>query len=66
VPELILSTVAGLQEPEMLLVDVPGRVGGADPLHIGAIALKVGVVLLLTVTDREVVVAHCPGLGVKV
>jgi hypothetical protein len=50
----------------MLLVEVPGKTGGVAPLQIGAIALKVGVVLLFTVTDREAVVAHCPELGVKV
>ena len=65
-PVAVLLTVAGLQVPETLLVDVPGRVGGVAPLQMGAKALKVGVTLEFTVTDREAVVAHCPGLGVKV
>jgi hypothetical protein len=63
---VVLFTVAGLQVPEILLVEVPGRTGGVAPLQIGPMALKVGVILVLTVTERVVVVAHCPGVGVKV
>jgi hypothetical protein len=66
VPVAVLLTVAGLHVPEIALVEVPGRMGAVAPLHIGAMALKVGVTLELTVTDSEVFTAHCPGLGVKV
>ncbi len=52
----------------MKLVDVVGNVGTVPPLQyvLAVPKLKVGVVLESTVTDILVVVAHCPGLGVKV
>ena len=50
----------------MPLVEVVGRTGATDPLHIGATALKVGVVDGLTVTISVVLDAHCPTFGVKV
>ena len=59
-PVAVLLTVAGLHVPEILLVDVPGRVGGVAPLQIGAMALKVGVTLELTVTERDVLYAGQP------
>jgi len=38
-----LETDAGLQVPLIPFVDVAGSVGAADPEHIGAMALNVGV-----------------------
>ena len=65
-PVEVLLTVAGLHVPLIPLLDVAGSTGAADPLHIGAIGLKVGVILELTVTVAVVVVAHCPAAGVNV
>ena len=62
----VLFTVAGLHVPTMPLVEVVGSTGAGEPLQIGAIALKVGVVLLFTVTVKVAVAAHCPASGVKV
>ena len=56
----------GLQFPAIPLLEVVGSIGAADPLHIGAGVVKVGVTWLLTVTVTSAVVAHCPALGVKV
>ena len=47
-------------------VEVVGRTGAVDPLHIGAIAVNVGVILELTVTVTVAVVAHWPAFGVNV
>ena len=66
VPVVVLSTVAGDQVPFIPFDDVAGSTGAASPLHIGAIAANVGVMLELTVTVAVVVVAHCPALGVNV
>ena len=59
---------AGNQEPAIPLVDVVGKAVKTAPLHIGATALKVGVIRGLTVIVNSVKVAevHCPGFGVKV
>lgn len=62
---MVLLTVAGLQVPVMPLVDVVGNTGAAPPLQKGAIGGKVGVTFGLTVTVKDVVRAHCPGVGVK-
>jgi hypothetical protein len=61
-----LLTVAGLQVPVIPLVDVVGKTGAAAPLHIGAIAAKVGVTIAFTVTDKVVTLAQSPTVGVKV
>ena len=53
--------------PVMPLVETTGNTGAGAPLHIGAIALNIGVVAVgLTVTVSDVVVAHCPAFGVNV
>ena len=62
----MLLTVAGLQVPVMPLFEVVGKTGTGAPLHIGRMGSNVGNALLLTVTVRVVVVAHNPGVGVKV
>jgi hypothetical protein len=53
-----LLTVAGDQVPVIPFVDVVGRAGATDPLHIGATAANAGIMLLVTVTSNVVVVAH--------
>lgn len=47
-------------------VDAVGKSGAGSPEQIGVIAPKVGVTGVFTVTSRVVVLAHCPGSGVKV
>ena len=61
-----MLTVAGLQVPVILLLDVVGSIGGVAPEQIGAIALNVGMMFGLTVTVKVVGVAHCPASGVNV
>ena len=63
---MILFTVAGDHAPVIPLVDVVGNTGEVDPLHIGFIAAKIGVMLDETVTVSVVVVAHWPASGVNV
>jgi hypothetical protein len=48
------------------LVEVVGRTGATEPLHIGATKANVGIIDELTVTSNVVVVAHCPAVGVNV
>ena len=47
---LILSTVAGIHDPEIPLLDVVGKTGAASPWHIAGIAVKTGVCFGSTVT----------------
>jgi hypothetical protein len=62
---MVLSK-AGVQVPVIPLLEVVGSGAKVAPEQIGATAVNVGVVLLLTVMVKVVVVAHCPGSGVKV
>ena len=62
----MLLIVAGFQLPLMLLVDVVGKFGAAEPEQMGAIALKVGVTLGVTVTEILTALAHSLTFGVKV
>ena len=57
--------IAGDQVPEILLLDVVGKVK-LPPEQIGDTCVKVGVVNGFTVTLIVVVFAHCPTVGVKV
>ena len=57
---------AGDQVPVKPLVEVVGNADKAVPEHIGATALKVGVMFGLTVIVSVAIVAHCPAVGVKV
>ena len=57
---------AGVQVPVIPLLDVVGSVAKVAPAHIGATALKVGVIFGLTVIVNVAVVAHCPAAGVNV
>ena len=61
-----MLTVAGFHVPVMPLLDVADRIGDVVPLHIGAMGVKAGVTLGLTVTFKVAVVAHCPADGVNV
>jgi hypothetical protein len=66
VPLAVLLTNAGNQLPEIPLLDVAGNTGATSPLHIAAIAAKVGVVCGFTVTFTVAVDAQTPAAGVKV
>ena len=68
VPELALSTEAGLHVPVIPFCDVAGNEGTAPPLQIlkDVPKAKVGVMLGATVTVNEIELAHCPLVGVKV
>ena len=66
IPEVVLLTIAGLQVPVIPLFDVRGKTGGTVPKHIGAMDVKLGVSIGLTVTFSVAVVAHWPASGVKV
>ena len=56
---------AGLHVPVMPFNDVVGNALNAAPEQIGATALNVGVVLLLTVIVNDALVAHWPAFGEK-
>ena len=57
---------AGAQVPVIPLFEVVGREASIAPEHIGATALKVGVMFGFTTIVKVVVVAHCPAVGVNV
>ena len=57
---------AGDQVPVIPFVDVVGKAERVAPEQIGATAVTVGVMLVLTVIVNVVVVAHWPASGVKV
>jgi hypothetical protein len=62
----VLGVYAGVQTPEIPLLEIVGR-GEAIPGHwLGAMVKTGRFELLMTVTVKVVVVAHCPALGVKV
>jgi hypothetical protein len=68
VPELRLSTVAGLHVPVIPLVDVVGKPGTAVPEHTVVLVpkLNTGVIFGFTVTVNVAGTAHNPAVGVKV
>jgi hypothetical protein len=59
-------SIAGAHKPVIPLLDVVGSGAKVAPEHIGATAVKVGVIFGLTVIVMVAVVAHCPAVGVKV
>ena len=63
-----MSTTAGLQFPVTPFCDVVGKLGTAAPEQIERLVPKpnVGVRFGLTVKVNVCIVAHWPGLGVKV
>ncbi len=68
VPEVLLSTVAGLQVPVIPFEELVGSVGTDSPAQIVSVVpnVKVGVIFGLTVTLKLAGRAHCPASGVKV
>src|SRR5947208_2425972 len=63
---VVVLSKAGAHVPVMPLLEVVGRGDKVTPEHIGATAVNVGVILAFTEIIKVVVVAHCPGSGVKV
>ncbi len=59
------ALTAGDHVPAIFSMDVVGNDSGS-PEHMGAIAVKVGVIGLLTVTVKEAEFAQTPPLGVNV
>ncbi|PJA08295.1 MAG: hypothetical protein COX70_04060 [Flavobacteriales bacterium CG_4_10_14_0_2_um_filter_32_8] len=57
---------AGVQFPVIPLLEDVGNAANTAPLHIGDTAVKVGVTIGFTVIVIEVVLAHCPTVGVNV
>ena len=57
---------AGAHVPVIPLLEVVGSGAIVVPEQIGPTAVNVGVMLALTTIVMVVVVAHCPGSGVKV
>ena len=58
--------IAGDQVPVIPLFEVRGSADSVSPWHIGATAVKVGTIEVLTVIVIVAVLAHCPASGVKV
>jgi len=63
---VVVLSKAGDQVPVMPLLDVVGSAVRVAPEQMGATAVNVGIVLVLTVIVNVAVVAHWPGSGVKV
>ena len=62
---VVLSNV-GDQLPVIPFVEIVGNAANGEPLQIGETAVKVGVIIGLTVIVIWVVVPHSPEFGVKV
>ncbi len=58
VADVVLLTVAGIQVPVIELFDVGGKIGLAEPEHIDAMAVKVGVTFEFTTIVKFAGVAH--------
>ena len=63
---MVLSTVVGDHVPVIPFVEVVGKTGAADPLHIAGTAVNAGVINGFTVTVIVTGVEHCPAEGVNV
>jgi hypothetical protein len=57
---------AGAHVPVIPLVEVVGNGADAASEQIGATAVNVGVIWLVTTISMVAVVPHCPASGVKV
>ena len=57
---------AGDQLPVIPLFEVRGSADKVSPWHIGATAVKIGTIGVVTVTVMVAVLAHCPTDVVKV
>lgn len=68
VPEVVLSTVAGLHVPVIPFEELVGSVGTDSPAQMVSVVpnVNVGVIFGLTVTLKLAGRAHCPASGVKV
>ena len=62
---MVLLTVAGFQVPVIPFVEGDDNIGAVVFTHIGATALKLGIIVF-TLTVNVAVVAQIPALGVKV
>ena len=64
---MVLLTVAGLQEPVILLVDLTGKVTTAAPSQMVVLVPKekVGTIFGFTVTLNVVPATHPPDVGVN-
>jgi hypothetical protein len=58
--------VAGLHVPVIPLLEVPGKTGAVEPVHIAPMGLKTGVILAVTVIEMVTGTAHCPVEGLNV
>jgi len=58
--------IAGLHVPDIPFVEVVGSAGIVDPEQYGPGVANEGVIFCVITIVREAVVAHRPGLGVKV
>jgi len=63
---VVVLSKAGVHVPVMPLLEVVGSAVKVAPEQIGATAVNVGVAVVVTEIVNVVVVAHCPGSGVKV
>jgi hypothetical protein len=63
---VVVLSRAGDQEPVYPFSEVVGNAVKVPPSQIGATAVKVGVILGLTVMVKVAVVAQSPTVGVKV
>jgi hypothetical protein len=65
VPEVVLSTVAGLQVPTIPLFEMLFKIGGVFPKQMDVGNVKIGVTLFTTKTVKSKELAHWSGSGVK-
>src|SRR6478672_12490108 len=65
-PVVAVLMVKGFHVPVILLFDVVGSDGAADPWHSGPICVNVGVTWFEITTSIVVVEPHCPAEGVNV
>lgn len=63
---VVVLFIAGLQLPVIPLLDVVGKGFKVLPAQIGATCVNTEFTIGFTTIVIVVVVAHCPGLGVKV
>jgi hypothetical protein len=63
---VVVVLIAGDQTPEILLLEVRGRLGMLVPAQYGPACVKLGVTGAVMAMVIVAVVAHCPAEGVKV
>jgi hypothetical protein len=62
----VLLTTAGTHVPTIKLFEVRGSGATGSPEHTIGYGVKEGIIFGFTTIVIEVVVAHCPKVGVKV